>query len=337
MNSPRPLHPNQIDWSALERLRAAFLAGSAGLNDYWQSEQDLASYDATFAQRIGWKWDSVLLELQWRGWQPPAGDWLDWGCGSGIASRALLDLFGGPPGTKLWVHDRSALATGFALQRAQAKYAGLEAGSGIPQEPALTLLSHVLTELSPEQTELLLSQVVTRSTTVIWVEPGTYEASYALIAVRERLRAHFNVVAPCTHPHGCGMLTAGNEPHWCHHFATPPPEVFTDGDWARFARLVGVDLRALPVSFLVLDRRAAPPLPAGARRVLGRPRVYKGFARLLGCAEAGVSEYELSKRRLPDEFRRIRKDEGDSLQRWQVEGNQITEVESLSFAQPPRV
>ena len=42
-----------IDWKALERLRAAFLAGTAGANDYWHSESDLASYDATFAQRIG--------------------------------------------------------------------------------------------------------------------------------------------------------------------------------------------------------------------------------------------------------------------------------------------
>ena len=273
------------------------------------------------------------MELQRRGWQPPTGEWLDWGCGSGIASRAFLDLFGYARDTKLWVHDRSGLATAFALQRARAKYAGLQAGSGIPQEPAVTLLSHVLTELSPEQTEQLLSQVVSRSTTVIWVEPGTYQASYALIAIRERLRAHFNVVAPCTHPHGCGLLAAGNEAHWCHHFVTPPPEVFTDGDWARFGRLVGVDLRALPVSFLVLDRRPVAPLPPGATRVLGRPRVYKGFARLLGCAAAGVSESELSKRRLPDEFRRIRKDEGDPLQRWRVEGNQITEAANLNFAE----
>src|SRR6186713_2218329 len=82
-----------INWDSLERLRAAFLAGTAGASDYWQSEADLASYDATFAQRIGWKWDYVLMELQRRGWSPPGGELLDWGCGSGIASRAFLDLF----------------------------------------------------------------------------------------------------------------------------------------------------------------------------------------------------------------------------------------------------
>ena len=41
----------------------AFLAGTAGQSDYWQSESDLASYDLTFAQRIGWKWDWVLADL----------------------------------------------------------------------------------------------------------------------------------------------------------------------------------------------------------------------------------------------------------------------------------
>ena len=50
----------EIDWHALERMRRAFLQNTASAADYWQSESDLASYDATFAQRIGWKWDYVL-------------------------------------------------------------------------------------------------------------------------------------------------------------------------------------------------------------------------------------------------------------------------------------
>ncbi|MBP9903596.1 MAG: hypothetical protein KBH45_19240, partial [Verrucomicrobia bacterium] len=56
-----------IDWATLGRLRSEFLAGATSGRDYWQSESDLASYDATFAQRIGWKWDYVLAELTRRG------------------------------------------------------------------------------------------------------------------------------------------------------------------------------------------------------------------------------------------------------------------------------
>ena len=106
-----------IDWAALERMRAAFLAGTAGAQDYWQSETDLTAYDATFAQRIGWKWDFVLGELQRRGWTPPKGGLLDWGCGSGVAGRAFLDHFGTDSVSKLRVWDRSALAMNFAARR----------------------------------------------------------------------------------------------------------------------------------------------------------------------------------------------------------------------------
>ena len=59
-----------VDWKALERLRAAFLDGTAGAQDYWRTESDLESYDQTFGQRIRWKWDYVLNELKRRGWSP---------------------------------------------------------------------------------------------------------------------------------------------------------------------------------------------------------------------------------------------------------------------------
>ena len=100
------MNRDEIDWSALEKLRAAFLAGTAGATDYWQSETDLANYDATLAQRIGWKWDYVLAELSRRGWLPPGGELLDWGCGSGIAGRAFLDHFGTKSQTRLHLWDR---------------------------------------------------------------------------------------------------------------------------------------------------------------------------------------------------------------------------------------
>src|SRR5882672_3190583 len=99
-----------IDWNSLDEMRAAFLSGTAGAADYWKNESQLAAYDVTFAQRIGWKWDYVLAELARRGWSPPRGELLDWGCGSGIAGRAFLDHFGVGAVTSLRVWDRSSLA-----------------------------------------------------------------------------------------------------------------------------------------------------------------------------------------------------------------------------------
>jgi hypothetical protein len=343
-----------IDWKALERLRGVFLAATAG-TDYWQSESDLTSYDATFAQRIGWKWDYVLAELSHRGWSPPGGALLDWGCGSGIASRAFLDHFGKSSISELHLWDRSSLAMQFAARRAQQKYPGLKVDTGpgslttdLPvNEPTpnpsgegerarvrgrLTLLiSHVLTELTPEQTEAL-ADLVTRATSVIWIEPGTYEASRTLIAIRERLCDTFKVVAPCTHQERCGILAPENQRHWCHHFASPPSSVFIDGNWARFANLLGIDLRDLPLSFLVLDQRPAPLLPAGATRVIGHPRIYKAHALLLGCDASGVRERKLTRRVLPEEFRRWKKDKGEVLQVWRCDGDEIAEKSRLDLS-----
>lgn len=322
------MNADAIDWNALERLRAAFLSGAAGAADYWQNESELASYDATFAQRIGWKWDYVLMELARRGWRPPGGELLDWGCGSGVACRAFLDFFSTTSVSALRLFDRSELALQFAARRAREKYPRLAVRTGIGEAPTVLLISHVLTELTPEQTEAL-ADVARSATTVLWVEPGTYEASLTLIAIRERLRSEFSVVAPCTHQARCGILAPENERHWCHHFAAPPPEIFQDALWSRFAKATGIDLRDLPLSFLVLDKRSAPALPAGAARVLGHPRVYKPHALLLGCDASGVRERRLTRRALPDEFKRLRKGECDPMQVWECEGDEIVNVESL--------
>jgi ribosomal protein RSM22 (predicted rRNA methylase) len=161
---------------------------------------------------------------------------------------------------------------------------------------------------------------------ILWVEPGQHTSSRALIELRERLRERFAVVAPCTHRLPCGLRSPENEPHWCHHFADPPPGVFTDPFWGRFAAIAGVDLSSLPVSYLVLDRRPVPPLPTGAVRVIGRPRVYKAHAALLACDADGVTEVELRKRDLPEPFRRLRKGDCPSLQVWTRDDRRVVDL-----------
>jgi SAM-dependent methyltransferase len=327
------MKPDALDWKALERLRATFLCGKAGECDYWQSESDLASYDRTFAQRIGWKWDYVLEELKHRGWSPPLGELLDWGCGSGVAGRAFLDHFGVGSVARLCLWDRSPLAVEYAQRKARERFPDLAVRGLREAEPSLNhdasratlILSHVLTELNPAQADSLLT-LARSAQAVLWVEPGTHEASRALIDAREQLRSGFRVVAPCTHPAACGMLANENARHWCHHFAPSPPEIFTDGEWARFAHLAGLDLRSLPLSFLVLDKRPLAPLPAGAVRVIGRPRVQKAQALIFACDSSGVRDRRLMKRKLPAEFARLKKGEVDSLQIWRLEGDEIVEA-----------
>lgn len=312
----------ELDWSTLHRLRAGFLTGASGHRDYWQSLADLAQYDATFAQRIGWKWDFVLNDLQRLGWQPPAGTVLDWGCGSGIASRALLDHFGQSTTRELWLADRSSLAIQFATRRAREKFPELSVQPGLPAHVDLLVISHVLTELAPAGIDALI-QLAGRATAVLWVEPGTYEVSRQLIAIRERLRGEFQLVAPCPHQGRCGVLAPDCEAHWCHQFAPPPEFVFTDAFWTNFARTMEIDLRSLPLSYLVLDRRPITHLPTNATRVLGRPEVFKPHIAMLGCSVDGLLEGTVSRREDTDGYRRLKKGKGASLQVWERTGNQL--------------
>lgn len=328
-----------LDWTALDRLRDIFLAGQPPGGSYWNSLSDVANYDFTFAQRIGWKWDAVLRELQLRGWSPPPGPLLDWGCGSGIAGRCVLDALGDGASRTLRVFDHSVLAMQFAATRASELFPGVEVEM-ISAAPADTprvgtlLISHVLNELD-EAGGRALREVIDRADAVLWVEPGTFADSRALIAMRESLREQFHLIAPCTHQAGCGLLTSGNERHWCHHFAAPPAGIMADSNWVRFAQRAGIDLRSLPYSFLVLERRGLREpvpglLPETWSRVLGQPRVYKGFARVLSCQADGVRDLELQKRDAPQLFKAMKSGEAPILHQWEENGARVQQViESL--------
>ena len=269
----------------------------------------------------------MLAELRQRGWTPPEGTLLDWGCGTGVAGRRVLAAW---PGAfrKLELSDRSSPAVHFAAARARAEFPGLAVThGGEGAAPDLLVLSHVLNELPPEALNRLLA-LAARATAVLWIEPGTHDASRRLIAVRERLLGTFRAVAPCTHACRCGLLAPGNERHWCHHLARVPGFVHTDPGWGKFAQTLELDLGRVPFSTLVLDRRpAAAPHPDEAR-VIGEPRFYKGFAKVLSCQADGVSELTLQKRDAPKLLKAMKKAPG-SLYRWTRDGDKIRAGEQL--------
>jgi SAM-dependent methyltransferase len=317
----------------LDRLRETFLANKPAVSSYWTTRDVLANYDFTYAQRIGWKWDAVLRELKLRGWSPPPGPLLDWGCGSGIASRRALEFFGPKSFAELALFDASALAMEFAREKAEATFPGFSVQTGLAPTTGTLIISHVLNELD-ETGGRELRRAIDGAGAVLWVEPGTFADSRALIAMREALREPFEVIAPCTHQCPCGMLAAGNEGHWCHHFATPPAGIMADSNWVRFAQRAGIDLRSIPYSFLVLERRGLREpspgrLPEGCARVIGAARVYKGFARVLSCDAAGVRELELQKREAPAIHKAFKNETATSLWRWTVEGGRISRPKAV--------
>lgn len=333
---------SELDWPALDRLRQKFLnspAATAADGAYWETPGDLACYDFTYGERIGWKWDQVLRELRLRAWKPAptTRSVFDWGCGSGIAARRVISFFGAEHFDSLTVWDHSPLACDFAAEAAQAAFPSLRVATATPgflsaAEPiGLLVISHVLNELPPAVFDSLLA-LVARAEAVLWVEPGTHAVSRHLGALREKLlsASTFRVIAPCTHQHDCPILQPGNERHWCHFFAPPPSEIFADSNWVKFGQRAGIDLRSLPYSFLALDRQlTAPPPPSDLGRVIGRAEHFKPYARVLNCDASGLAELELPKRADPALFKQLERTKAPLLYRWQHDGQKIASGEPL--------
>lgn len=327
-------HWRASELQILSRLRDGFLSGTAGESDYWRSREELELYERTFAQRIGWKWDAVLGELSLRRWQPRGRRLVDWGCGSGIASRRVLAHW---PGAfeSLALVDRSAQALTFAAEQARAAAPQLALQSagpdGVDCAGATVLLSHLLSELDEAALQRVLKRV-SLADAILWVESGTHENARRLVrTVREELLGRgWRVVAPCTHGAGCPMLTEGQERHWCHHFARVPSEAHRDGGMRELSQRLGVDLRTLPYSFLVLEngtvtegRPTAHTEELGAARVIGEPREFKGFLKVLSCESDALRERVLQKRDAPALFKEMCKGDRLPLYRWQLEGERI--------------
>jgi hypothetical protein len=345
-----------LDWAALERLRGKFLQGAAAAGPYWESPADLASYDFTYGERIGWKWDHVFRELRLRQWRPRSRTVLDWGCGSGIASRRVIEWLGLEQVDSLTLWDHAPAAGEFAAAAAERAFPSLRVHQATPgflaaTEPlGLLIVSHVLNELPPAALAELRT-LLGRAEEVLWVEPGTHRVSRQLGALRDDLRGTFQLVAPCTHGNACPMFAAENERHWCHFFAPPPSEIFADPYWVKFGQRAGIDLRSLPYCFLALDRLTPvaatvydrrnedaacadgghrPPLQdEPLSRVIGRVEHFKPYARLLNCDAAGLAELELPKRADPALFKQLDRTKAPLVYRWRRDGDKIRGGEAV--------
>lgn len=308
-------------WQKLRELREFFLSAKPNRASYWDSEQTVELYDQTLAVRIGWRWDAVIAHLRSLHWQPREKLFLDWGCGSGVASRKILDAF--PNLECAYLADLSPHAERYAAKTVSIKFPSVSVRTGIPQgEPFCLLLSHVLGELD-DRSEELLASIVDHASSAIWVEGGSAVLSKKLVLWRERL--NWPVIAPCTHRQPCGMLSPENHLHWCHFFTRPPGETFMSEEWAELAKQLEIDHRTVAFSYLVLDR-SATNLPAGLARSIGSTRVYKASAKLQLCDDVGLHDVELMKRDLPEVWKALKKGWSPGLVKVETNGNRVSDV-----------
>lgn len=297
------------EWKMLAQIRAGFLGAAGGLANYWQSPTHIDVYDQTFAQRIGWKWDAVIRDLVDAGWgPPPQARVLDWGCGSGIAARKFWQRWGGQC-AHMGFFDRSSQAMEFAQARLLQQFP-----SAIVRSDALLkgsydvlLISHVINEMTDVQVEELVS-LCRQVNHVLWVEAGTHFSSRRLGQVRQVLKESHTVIRPCGHQGSCGIFDADRQADWCHFFASSPPEVHQSAFWRRFATEMSIDLRSLPVSYLVASRGSIAgdlKIQGQKQRILGRAREFKGYCTFQACDENGVHDERYMKRESKDEYKRL--------------------------------
>jgi SAM-dependent methyltransferase len=291
-----------MDWDLIQKMRQGFLDTDGHLPDYWHDERWLSAYDQTLAQRIRWKWQAVLEALGSR-WAQLTGVTriVDWGCGTGMATRSFLAT-GVIPSPKVSLFDRSSGAMRFAAQAIQRECPAAEIEPmkkvQLPDEPFVLLVSHVLSELD-ERTFDDLKKLAAAAALVLWVEPGRSLESRRLSLVRDGLLSTHHILGPCHHEKACGALQAGRENDWCHFFAPVPREVHQSAFWREFSRRMKVDLRSLPVSWLALVRlqhyTGFKELQDEAV-IISRPRVFKGYCRWLACTSAGLCSGDFQKK-----------------------------------------
>ncbi len=324
--APHPMgtYFQQRDLERLRALRGVLLAMEARPEGeeaprYWSSRRDIELYDQIFAARIGWKWDAVLDELVLRHGVPAAETLLDWGTGTGIATRRVLAHV--PGIRRVVLYDRDPEVLGFALERLGAEYPDVEveAARAAPDGPFdLAIASHVLDELD-EHGESALVGALRGAREVLWVEPGSKRTARRLSAARDGLLDAYEVLAPCVHSGACGMLAEGQSRHWCHLFARPPAEVHTTGSWSEIHRELKIDLRSLPYSYVALRRRAdgarAARITEGAAgaRLLGRPRFQRGRVLLDLCDSDGVREAPMLQRTDKALFKSLKSTAGEAV------------------------
>ena len=283
---------------------------------YWRTWSDLASYDFTYAQRIGWKWDAVLRELARRGWQPPSGPLLDWGCGSGIAGRRVLEFYGPTHfgvATAWTTARRSRCASRWSAAREA--FPGLDIwprGKGPPGGFVTLVVSHVLNELD-DAGRARLGTLLGRAGAVLWVEPGTYADSRALIAFREEWLRGFRrgrtLHARSRLRHAPRAQRAALVPPFRRAAARPAQRRGLGALWPAHGHRPAKHPVQLPGART--PRVAVHPLPSRWptewSHVIGSPRLYKGYAKILNCSRVDVAETEVWQRDNPELIRAYKK------------------------------
>lgn len=226
---------------------------------------------------------------------------LDFGCGPGTASLALLESF--PLPTTLTLVDRSPAMLTMSSKLLNAwslmKNIALVPFSAVltletSQEYDLILACNVLNELSNLEQERLCDKLLSQLSSngvLLLLEPALQSSTRQLMQLRDTLLLkHRNLVPlfPCTHRDACPMLRESGE-DWCHGTLqwTAPPLV------NQFDSILGFNKHRIKYASLILQRDGH--IPEGMR-VIGESSKGRAGTEALLCGAEHYGVVRLPKR-----------------------------------------
>ncbi|MFC6712520.1 small ribosomal subunit Rsm22 family protein [Branchiibius cervicis] len=230
-----------------------------------------------------------------------------------VSISSVLDL-GGGTGAVAWAVDAlwPGARTTIAEQVPLARDLGARLATGGPTVTAvpwrlgeslsvaadLVTVSYVLTELTEEQQDSLVSLALSKAeSAVLLIEPGTPGGYQRVLRARAQvLGAGWQIAAPCPHAAQCPLVA----PDWC-HFAVRVSRS------ALHRQIKGGELSYEDEKFSYL-LAVAPrvEMPAPSARVLRHPVKRKGLVELTLCRPDGTAGREIVSKKQGPRYRAAR-------------------------------
>ena len=213
----------------------------------------------------------ALIEAQRFDFLNDTNTWLDYGCGPGTASLALLD--NGVSCDEIQLVER-AKEPEFLFQALNSHSIKTSWSKSFSQDQKIDLgiFSYSLTEVD-ESMELLQS-----FSQLMILEPSTQQDGRQLIQLRQKLIDNgFFIWSPCTHQKQCPLLLHSKK-DWCHHrLHWKMPSWFHE-----IEKQLPMKNGTLTYSYL-LAAKTPSPAAGGTFRLTGDLQKEKGKSKIMAC------------------------------------------------------
>jgi ribosomal protein RSM22 (predicted rRNA methylase) len=266
---------------AIRKLSNMFLKGE-NLGDYWTNKDHRAAYISYFSILNFVRARSVFFEARRREFLKNVESVVDWGCGAGAATWAMLAEWQHPKTPHVSGIDQSAAA----LEEFKEWGKNFDVKAHTQKSPLseiaktksdTVVVSYVLNEIES------WPEIPPQVKRLIIIEPSTHQAGRRLLRWRDaQLRKGWHAWAPCTHQNDCPLLVHSGK-DWCHHRVHwNKPSWFYD-----LEKFLPMRNDTLTLTYLLMSREPPAQNLKGIARVVGDEQEEKGKTRQMICRGPG--------------------------------------------------